>query len=52
MMLPLLVAVLKIVSGIPSSNIVTLRWMSGMSANLFPLRAFFNFDKSQKSQGG
>jgi hypothetical protein len=27
-----------------------LRWMSGVSANLCPFRAFFNHGKSQKSQ--
>jgi hypothetical protein len=37
-------------SGIFRSN-VTLRFMSGMSANHCPFRAFFNFGKSQKSQG-
>jgi hypothetical protein len=44
----------KSFSGISSSNIVTLRWMSGMSANFCHFRAiffFFNFDESQKSQG-
>jgi hypothetical protein len=28
----------------------TLRWVSGMSANHCPFRAFFNFRKSQESQ--
>jgi hypothetical protein len=37
--------------GIPRSNVVTLRWMSGISENLFPFRAIFNFGKSQKLQG-
>jgi hypothetical protein len=40
----------KSFSRIPCSN-VTSRWMSGISVNLYPFRAFFNFGKSQKSQG-
>jgi hypothetical protein len=46
-MVPLLETVLKIV--FRNSNVTC--WMSGMSANLFPFRAFFDFGKSQKSQG-
>jgi hypothetical protein len=42
--------VLKVVSGIPRSNIM-LYWMSRMSANLRPFRALFKFQKSQKLQG-
>jgi hypothetical protein len=50
MMVPLPETVSKIVSGILSSNIM-LPWVSGISANLCPFRAFFNLGKSQKSQG-
>jgi hypothetical protein len=40
--------VMKLFSGIPHSNIVMLVWMSGMSANLCPFRAFlFNFGMSE-----
>jgi hypothetical protein len=42
--------VLEIFSGIPRGNFVSLRWMSGMSANLCRFRAIFNFGNSQKSQ--
>jgi hypothetical protein len=37
-------------SGIPSSNIM-LHWMSRMSANLCPFRAFFNSGKRQNHRG-
>jgi hypothetical protein len=43
-MVPVTETVLRIV--------VTLRWLLGMSATLYPLRAFFYFVKRQKSQGG
>jgi len=39
-------------SGIPRSNVFTLRWMSERSANLCLFRAFFNFEKNQKIAGG
>jgi hypothetical protein len=47
-MAPLTETVLKLFSGIPRSNVM-LRWMSRMSENLCPFRAFFHFGKSQKS---
>lgn len=51
MMVPLPEMVWKIIfQRIPHSN-VALHWMPGTAANLCPLKVFFNFGKSQKSQG-
>jgi hypothetical protein len=39
-------------SGIPHSNVVTLRWMSGVSANPCPLWAFFIILERAKNRTG
>jgi hypothetical protein len=44
--------VLNIICGISRNNIVTLLWMSGMSANLYIVMEFLSIlERAKKSQG-